>query len=554
MKLITTYILVVFVLCLHHFTFSQVDPNTLKTRDGGEFTFSVTVNNEPIVGVYRGQFVKLKDEGEKKLIPHGHGAIFAPDSSTLIQSTWNLGVPTGACTLNAGTFKFKGTLKDGKFSDYGTIEYYGNQGISSYIGNFENNLPIGKGKLTYPNGDEYNGEIDQNFKRNGQGILAKMNGYTYDGEWLNDLENGQGSALFSGGNKFVGQWKNGKPFGKGLFNYADGKVYNGELMDGEPGGIGVMTYTTGDVYSGNWLYGKFDGVGTMKYASGEFYQGDWKSNKKQGNGFSINLLGDTINGVWINNQLNGQATIRYKNGDVYVGNVIGMTKQGRGKYDWAIGNSYDGEWEDNIQRGEGTMRWNTGEVYEGEWDNNLPHGTGIKTYADGKIEQGKFEQGTFLKGNFKSQAWFLANLGIFLDEGIFTKSQINYFEGITYSLSPSISDLIFTEEYLTNFTDFEQETKPGSIRLKKYDDDYSKIILISSNYIILSYHLTSGSSKEMTIIDLKSNTSWSDDYFATGFKSSQELMVEYDYYDDIHIFETGSYNINTKNYKVLSRE
>jgi|GEM_PF-1950549 len=554
MKLIYINILTFLMLCIHLSAESQTDPNSLKTRDGGEFTLSVTVNNELIQGVYRGQYVKLKEEGEKKLIAHGHGSIFAPDSSVLVQTTWNLGIPSGACHINAATFRFKGTLKDGKFTDYGTIEFLLNNSIKSFSGNFENNLPIGKGKINYQNGDEYTGVIDQNFNRAGEGILVRKSGYTFDGEWLNNMENGQGSGKFSNGDKFVGQWKNGKPFGNGLFNYADGKVYNGALLDGEPGGFGVMTFTNGDVYSGSWLYGKFEGIGTMNYAAGEYYEGNWKASRKHGQGLSINLFGDTINGNWDNNKLTGQATIKFKNGDLYVGNITEMTKQGKGKYQWSNGNVYDGDWVDNIQQGYGIMHWNTGEVYDGEWENNLPHGTGIKTFADGKIEQGKFDQGAFLKGNFKSQEWFLSNFGISLDEGIFTKSQINYFEGITYSLSPSISDEIFTDSYLTNFTDFEQETKPGSIRLTKNDESYSKTMLISSNYIILSYHLSAGSDKGMIIIDLKTNTSWSDDYFATGFKSAHELMVQYDYYDDYHIFETGSYNINTRIYKMFSRE
>jgi hypothetical protein len=43
----------------------------------------------------------------------------------------------------------------------------------------------GAGKMTYPDGSEYDGQF-KNDKRNGKGVLTYSNGDTYNGLWKND--------------------------------------------------------------------------------------------------------------------------------------------------------------------------------------------------------------------------------------------------------------------------------------------------------------------------------------------------------------------------------
>ena len=64
----------------------------------------------------------------------------------------------------------------------------------------------GRGKLTWPSGDVYEGNwIDD--KMNGRGKLVYSNGDTYDGDFLNDKRHGLGKYTCSGGEVFNGLWK-----------------------------------------------------------------------------------------------------------------------------------------------------------------------------------------------------------------------------------------------------------------------------------------------------------------------------------------------------------
>lgn len=44
----------------------------------------------------------------------------------------------------------------------------------------------GKGKITHPNGDTFDGEWAEDMA-NGMGVFIGTNGSTYTGNWLNDL-------------------------------------------------------------------------------------------------------------------------------------------------------------------------------------------------------------------------------------------------------------------------------------------------------------------------------------------------------------------------------
>jgi hypothetical protein len=54
------------------------------------------------------------------------------------------------------------------------------------LGNFKNDLPSGKGKAIYNNGDEYHGSFYQG-ERNGRGdLICKNTKKFYTGDWIND--------------------------------------------------------------------------------------------------------------------------------------------------------------------------------------------------------------------------------------------------------------------------------------------------------------------------------------------------------------------------------
>lgn len=56
-------------------------------------------------------------------------------------------------------------------------------------GNFTDNMVPAVGKLLYPNGDVYYGQIRE-FLREGQGRMIYADGSSYEGGWLEDKKEG----------------------------------------------------------------------------------------------------------------------------------------------------------------------------------------------------------------------------------------------------------------------------------------------------------------------------------------------------------------------------
>ena len=50
-------------------------------------------------------------------------------------------------------------------------------------------------KKTFDNGDEYNGELNIDGQRHGEGVYKHSNGDKYEGSWIQNVENGWGNGL-----------------------------------------------------------------------------------------------------------------------------------------------------------------------------------------------------------------------------------------------------------------------------------------------------------------------------------------------------------------------
>ena len=62
-----------------------------------------------------------------------------------------------------------------------------------------------KTTLTFPNGNRYEGEINENQRPHGQGKMTYSNGDTYAGEWKDGLKHGHGVYTFTDGETFEGE-------------------------------------------------------------------------------------------------------------------------------------------------------------------------------------------------------------------------------------------------------------------------------------------------------------------------------------------------------------
>ena len=184
-------------------------------------------------------------------------------------------------------------------------------------------------KIRFKNGDVYNGQVNQDGKPHGHGIMDyKLNGYygtyegawvngqrcgkgryekfskgggarhsyEYDGEWRNDLQDGEGVEIISDQRGlhlstvtevYKGGFKAGKRHGHGVIekdnftgSFSNGvNRFEGEFQEGKTVGHGVWEYANGDRFEGEFAdYGNKHGHGVYTYQNGLRFEGEWELN------------------------------------------------------------------------------------------------------------------------------------------------------------------------------------------------------------------------------------------------------------------------------------
>ena len=133
-----------------------------------------------------------------------------------------------------------------------------------YKGEIKNELPHGTGKVSFKNGDYYDGQLVHG-KFEGEGIMVKKEKgklFRYNCRWRNNLQNGYGTCKitwkdYSGDRleTYEGNFENGKYHGKGKLKNADGNIYEGDFKNGLEHGYGV------EISDGVKNYGRYkDGI------------------------------------------------------------------------------------------------------------------------------------------------------------------------------------------------------------------------------------------------------------------------------------------------------
>jgi hypothetical protein len=240
--------------------------------------------------------------------------------------------------------------------------------------------------VTYEDGT-YDGEVDKNGKKHGKGKMTYFNGEIYDGEWGNDKPNGMGKYVHPNGTTtYEGEFKDDEFSGYGEYKSAvqnrDGYknfniVYRGYFDKGKRNGFGHL-YTSGRSGSGT-IYGEFK--------NDKMIRGTGRRFNASGSGF-------IEEGDFINDQIRNGKRIWPDNEYMYEGEFDeNGVMHGNGSTTNANGRKYVGEYQNGYRNGYGVMHYPNGDVYEGEFENDAPHGKGKKTYSDGKVYEGLFVKG-----------------------------------------------------------------------------------------------------------------------------------------------------------------
>lgn len=229
-------------------------------------------------------------------------------------------------------------------------------GDTRFQGRFvrQGNLLTGSGRVSWTNGDTYNGELLQG-KRHGQGEFVWANGQRFRGDWVQDVPHGKGVMKFASGNQYEGEIAQGEPHGEGRMVFASGDSFQGQFVKGKPNGRGTYRWTNGQTYEGPWSDDQPNGVGVLTYANGNRYEGALRNGTPDGQGKLGFASGDQYHGQFVQGAPQGDGTYTWKSGDRYVGSWLNGRKHGQGRFEWPNGDRWEGVFENDTQTDKGTL-------------------------------------------------------------------------------------------------------------------------------------------------------------------------------------------------------
>jgi len=214
-----------------------------------------------------------------------------------------------------------------------------------YLGEIENMKPNGKGTLTSPDGEIFEGEFREG-SFDGQGSYVTPSGYIYEGRWKDKKQNGYGKETFPNRDNYIGEFKDGKKHGKGKWTSSQGEKYTGQFKNGKRHGQGTLISSDGDKYVGKFSKGLKNGTGSLKTTDGSIFKGQFRNDKKHGKGELTSSGGRTYVGEYKNGKKHGQGTFTYPDGK-YEGKWKNGKLHGQGSLTFANGNKGVGEFRDN---------------------------------------------------------------------------------------------------------------------------------------------------------------------------------------------------------------
>ena len=198
-----------------------------------------------------------------------------------------------------------------------------------YEGELMQKYPNGKGKMIWPDGATFEGQFLNGCRVNGQ--FHYPNGVIYKGDFQKNMRQGTAKEVYPNGDMFVGEFLNDERK-KGIYTFADGRVYEGEFENALYEGRGKQTWPDGTLYIGEWHKDQRHGKGTMTWPNGITYKGDWHKGMYHGKG-----------------------TMTWPDGIVYEGEFLEDMRQGKGAMTWPDGTDYNGEWKDDKRNGTGII-------------------------------------------------------------------------------------------------------------------------------------------------------------------------------------------------------
>lgn len=294
----------------------------------------------------------------------------------------------------------QGTFRDLRFSFSPSLSFANG---ATYIGDLNAQGQLeGQGRMTWTNGDEYDGEFQAglmhgkgkyssiysgNYKGDfvrgymeGRGVFVYVDGTRYDGEFVANQFQGKGKLIYPGGNSYEGDFENNKMHGTGKLSFADKSEYIGQLVDGVIQGKGELRRTSGEKYTGDFVAGKMHGQGVFDAGGGNRYSGEFQADNFAGSGTYISEDGFTYVGEFKNWRLNGKGVQTDEKGNQWEGDYQDGQLEGKGTYIAKNGMQYSGEFKFGQYDGKGKLIAGNGDIYEGKFSYGRKDGKGTLIY------------------------------------------------------------------------------------------------------------------------------------------------------------------------------
>jgi hypothetical protein len=100
-----------------------------------------------------------------------------------------------------------------------------------------------------------------------------------------DLPDGKHKYKFKNGDLYFGDWQDGMMQGRGTLNISNsGVIYEGDFVANEFHGKGTFICKNGNIYKGDFVMGYKHGQGKVDMADGSSMKGVWAHGKKLGGG------------------------------------------------------------------------------------------------------------------------------------------------------------------------------------------------------------------------------------------------------------------------------
>lgn len=294
----------------------------------------------------------------------------------------------------------QGTFRDLRFAFSPSLSFANG---ATYIGDLNSQGQLeGQGRMTWTNGDEYDGEFlvglmhgkgkffskySGNYKGDfargymeGRGVLVYVDGARYDGEFVANQFQGKGKLIYPGGNAYEGDFESNKMHGTGKLSFADKSEYIGQLVDGVIQGKGELRRASGEKYTGDFVAGKMHGQGVFDDGKGNRYGGEFQTDNFTGSGTYTSEDGFTYVGEFKNWRLNGKGVQTDEKGSQWEGDYQDGQLEGKGTYIAKNGTQYSGEFKFGQYEGKGKLIASNGDIYEGEFSYGRKDGSGVLTY------------------------------------------------------------------------------------------------------------------------------------------------------------------------------